>query len=199
MDFPAVLHENGFRTAVVRCEGFNEVDDARLGCRLMEQFLHCLGDHTVWKPKNNPLVNRPGPKSVAKRLSAKQLDYRRIIESVAPLTVALFASILEHCLPAPSICKTKVNDDDFRIFAPLLLKPLSLVLGTRSLRSDSDHRAATRWDGPLVGWVALWRSWPLPSCRIGFRPKADPAFRVIQSWRTGVRGQGPRAVHYRDW
>src|SRR5712692_6695656 len=69
--FQQALHENRFRTAVVRGEGFNEIDDARHGRRLVEQFLHCLGDHPVWKPKNNPLIDRPGPKSAAKRLSAK--------------------------------------------------------------------------------------------------------------------------------
>src|SRR5438132_10240051 len=110
----------------------------------MEQFLHCPGDHPVWKPKNKPLIDRPGPKSVAKRLSAKSFDYGRFIELVAPLTVALSTCVLNHCLPAPGICETKINDDNFNISARPFLKALSLVLRAGSLRSDSDHRAATR-------------------------------------------------------
>jgi hypothetical protein len=44
-----------------------------------------------------------------------------------------------------------------------------------------DHRAATRWNGSLVGLMALWRPWaPLLRC-VGFRSKGDPLFRVIEA------------------
>src|ERR1039457_2121208 len=131
--FSQTLQENRLCTAVVLGEGLNEIDDARLGRRLMEQLLHCLGDHPVWKPKNNPLINRPSPKAVPKRLAAKPFDSGRFIVPLAPWTVPFFACVLNHRLPAPGICEVKINDGCFSIFPRLLLKSLSLVLGAASL------------------------------------------------------------------
>src|ERR1035437_1551947 len=158
--FQKALHENRFRTTVIVGELLDKTDDACRRRRLVEQVLHRLGDHPVWKAKDNPLINCPGAKAVPKRLSTEVLNRRWFIVPFAPRTVALFACIHDHHLPAPSFCKVEINDDFFNIFARLL-KALSLVLGAVSLRSDSDHRAATHWHGPLVCPVALWSSWPL--------------------------------------
>src|ERR1039457_4350311 len=69
-----VLHENRFRPEVVPGKGLNEVDEACRRRRLVEQVLHRLGDHPVWKAKDNPLINRPGSKAVPKRLCAEPVN-----------------------------------------------------------------------------------------------------------------------------
>jgi hypothetical protein len=85
------LPEKRLRATVILGEGFQEIDDACLGRRLMEQVLHSLADRPVRKPKDNPLINRPGPKAVTKRLAAELLNPGRFGASLALPTIALLA------------------------------------------------------------------------------------------------------------
>ena len=103
------------------------------------------------------MINGPGPKAVPKRLDAEPINKRWFIVPLALWTVALFACVLDHRLSAPGLSKFEINYHFFVIFARPQ-KAFSLVPGAEPLRSDSDHRAATHRNGPLVRRVALWRS-----------------------------------------
>src|SRR6516162_2107626 len=94
--FSQALHVEQFCSPIILGEGLNEIDDTCLRGRFVEQILRCQGDRPVWKAKDGPLINRPGPKAVPKGLLAELLNLGWFIIPLASRTVTFFAYILDH-------------------------------------------------------------------------------------------------------